>query len=139
MQPADTIHIELPAKYENLALIRALIATILEKVCDVTDLSDLVYNMQLATHEVCLNIIQHAYGHENGRLQIDVDLKADRRAIEINIYDAGQPFDMAAVAEPNLEEPQSRGYGLFIAKQLLDALEYHSSPGSNHWRLYKQL
>ena len=138
MRPPDTIQIQLAAKYENLALIRTLIAAALEKVEPAQDLSNLVYNVQLATHEVCLNIIQHAYGHENGCFNIEIELKSDARAIEINIYDTGQSFDLDAIPAPNLDEPQSHGYGLFITKQLVDALEYHSSPGANHWRLYKQ-
>ena len=138
MQHADTIHIELPAKCENLALIRSVLAAIMEKVSDVDDLADLVYNIQLAIHEICLNIIQHAYGHENGAIQIDIELSRDMRSINVNIYDSGQPFDIYAIVDPNLDEPQAYGYGLFIAKQLMDTLEYHPSPCANHWRLQKR-
>ena len=138
MQHADTIHIELPAKYENLALIRALLAAIMEKSPDVDQLADLKYNIQIATHEICLNIIQHAYGHEDGRIRMMIELKLDERSIQIYLYDSGRSFDINDIVDPDLDEPQAHGYGLFIAKQLMDTLEYHPSQETNHWRLQKQ-
>lgn len=138
MHQADAILIELPAKYENLLIIRTFLGAVMEKAPSRDDLADHIYNVQLATHEICLNIIQHAYGHEEGRLQVYTQLDVDNSVITIDIYDSGKAFDLKAISLPDPEEPQAHGYGLFIAKQLMDRLEYTAVPGKNHWRLQKQ-
>jgi serine/threonine-protein kinase RsbW len=84
--------------------------------------------------------------------------------LEIDLYDTGCSFDIAQVPEPNVAEPQDRGYGLYLIRKLADEVVYevkeaagderpvaennvraNGIPGSgalrsaNHWRLTKYL
>lgn len=100
-----------------------------------------VYNVQLAAHEVCTNIVEHAYaGRDDGTIAARLRMtQAPHPAIEIELRDQGQPFDPKSVAAPDLDQPQEGGYGLFLAQALLDELHYQHDAQGNLWRLRKRL
>lgn len=144
MSKADQICIDVPAKFRYLNMIGGSIRAILERMDEFDISSEALYNVQLAVHELCNNIIEHAYGDELGQIKLVVTLDWDHAHFIIDLYDDGAPFDPAAVSDPDLCKPQVKGYGLFLARQLLDELHYESIVHSdhvhqNHWRLVKVL
>lgn len=139
MQSLETFTIELPARYRYLLLIGATIEAILTQQDGVTQNSDTIYQIKLAVHEVCNNVIEHAYGHEEGYFTIVIRLDYQQRQFILDLYDSGQPCDLTQVVEPDLDTPQVRGYGLFLARQLSDKLYYERVDGRNHWQLVKAL
>jgi serine/threonine-protein kinase RsbW len=103
---------------------------------------DLVTDMELAVCEACTNIVVHAYDGSEGRIQVGAWLAevAGRRALLIETHDTGpNTFDFSHVAEPDLEQVQEHGYGLFLMRQLLDEIGYEGRPGDSRWRLVKYL
>ena len=139
----DTVRLNLPASHKYLHLLGSCIEGFLGQVDGIADVSTLAYNVQLAAHEICANIVEHAYGgspsgHEN-RIEITLSLEAAGTLLVIELRDQGQPFDPSTVPEPILGEPQVHGYGLFLARELMNTVDYRSGPDGNFWRLTKHL
>jgi len=103
------------------------------------------HNIQLAVHEVCMNIIEHAYANEPGgrialTLTIEPPLGTQARRLIIELCDTGaHSFDPAAIAAPDLDVPQVGGYGLFLVQNLMDEVQYDPQPNDHRWRLVKYL
>jgi serine/threonine-protein kinase RsbW len=96
--------------------------------------------VQLAAHEVCTNIVEHAYaGNPDGCIAITLTLHPDPPQMTIDFRDTGRTFDLACVPTPNLDEMRERGYGLFLIYNLMDTVEYTPHAEGNHWHLVKYL
>ena len=137
MTSAEVIRIELPATMKYLNVVGACIAEVLSRETDVENLDTLIYNVQLATHEACTNIVDHAYEEAGGRIHIVLGIHANPRRIIVELHDSGQAFDPSTVKEPTLGEPQVRGYGLFLMRQIMDEVTYDTNSGHNRWRMVK--
>ena len=139
MKTQETVKLDLPAQYQNLNILGECISTMLQRAVDDPISGDTVFEIQLAVHEICNNIIEHAYGHEKGMLTVHFMLDGNRRRFITDLYDHGRCFDLGNVAAPNLAEPQEGGYGLFLAHSLMDDICYEPHEDGNHWRLVKKL
>jgi serine/threonine-protein kinase RsbW len=140
MPNRDTIHLDLPASHKYLNVLSASIAAMLERAETPVKRDELTYNLQLAVHEICTNIVEHAYqGQPAGRIKITLTLSAQLRQFTVDLADTGRCFDPAAVSAPDLDTGQVRGYGLFLIEQLLDIVTYQPQPDHNHWHLVKNL
>ncbi len=125
----------------TFSAVRAIDAAIVDLLAEAGADEFTVYNVQLAAHEVCTNIVEHAYaGRDDGTIAARLRLTHGRHpAIEIELRDQGQPFDPQSVSAPDLDQPHEGGYGLFLAKTLLDELHYQHDRRGNVWRLRKRL
>ena len=140
IQPSEVIRLELPANHKHLNILGACISELLARVEHVDQREAVIYNMQLAAHEACANIIDHAYaGDLDRRIFITLTLTGRPRRLIIELHDTGFSFDLAAVPEPNLDEAHDHGYGLFLMRSLMDEVAYTSRPEGNHWALVKHL
>ena len=82
----------------------------------------------------------HYAGRDDGTIAVTLSFaQAPRRTFEIELRDKGRAFDPDAIPAPDLDEPQEGGYGLFLAKALLDELIYLQDADENVWRLNKLL
>jgi len=93
--------------------------------------------VELAVHEICMNVVDHAYGTEDGaeRGDIAVEAAVDADAVRIWVTDCGGRFDPETAPPPVPGRPQVRGYGLVIAGKLTDDLGYRRETGRNTWTL----
>lgn len=140
MDEAMTIELALPATYDHISVLDGCLRAILAAVPDLHEREMATYNAELAVHEVCTNIVEHAYGTEsNGRIQATLAITPAPPTLEVTLHDQGRAFDAASAPAPNLDEPQVKGYGLFLAYALMDEVSYRYEAGGNHWRLVKQL
>ena len=140
MTPDYTVQLNLPARYECLGILGAVLAEMLRQVNPLPGGEQTAYNVQLAAHEVCVNIVDHAYkGMDDGRIQIVIALLETPARLVISLTDQGAWFDISAVAEPDLHNPQVRGYGLFLIRRLVDEASYERGEDGNQWRLVKYL
>jgi hypothetical protein len=86
------------------------------------------------------NIAGHAYeGRTDGWVSVSLAFDAVSRSFSIELLDTGTPFDPSSVAAPDLEALQEGGYGLFLARSLIDDVIYTTKPDGNRWRLVKKL
>ncbi|HNP69463.1 MAG TPA: ATP-binding protein [Kouleothrix sp.] len=139
-QYPEIIRIELPATTKYLSVLSACIAEILARVENLEQRESVTYTIQLAAHEACANIVDHAYaGGQEQRISIVLTLAEHPRRFTIDMYDHGESFDIERTSSPTFEEPQVRGYGLYIIRSLMDEVSYHPAPGNNHWCLMKHL
>ena len=138
MRDETAIELRLPAAHQFLSVLSGVIAAIIERIDNLSDRETQTYNMQLAAHEICVNIVTHAYAEDPDN-HIDIKFILDSRNIRIEMRDTGQPFNPDSVPEPDLEEVQIHGYGLFLARELMDTVNYHSYPDHNLWILTKNL
>jgi serine/threonine-protein kinase RsbW len=139
-QPSEVIRLDLPATHKHLNILSACIAELLVRIEAINEREAVIYNLQLAAHEACANIIDHAYDNQvERRIAIMLTLAAPPRRLIIDLYDTGCSFDIASVPEPNLNEAHDHGYGLFLMRSLMDEVSYISQPDGNHWSLVKHL
>ena len=142
MQQPEVIRLDLPARYTYLHILSECIADMLRLVDGVSDAETLTYNVQLAAHEACTNIVNHAYAGQSvgeGRIDVSLVLHPGTRRLEIELRDTGRSFDPDVVPQPSLNEAQVHGYGLFLIRNLMDDVTYTSHAGKNHWNLVKNL
>ncbi len=137
---AQMVRLDLPASHRHLAILSACIAEMLALSGRCGPQDPTVYATQLAAHETCVNIVEHAYGGRiDGRLAVTLTLVAPPERIEIEVYDTGHSFDPAAIPVPDLAQPRVGGYGLFLIRSLADEVTYIPGPNGNRWRLVKGL
>lgn len=140
LQHSEVIRLDLPARHAYLHLLSDTIAELLRQVSAVDE--TLVYNVQLAAHEVCTNIVSHAYRNHRageGRIKITLALHPQPLRLEIELHDTGEAFEPELVPQPNLSEAQIHGYGLFLIRHLMDGVTYTARPDGNRWHLVKHL
>jgi serine/threonine-protein kinase RsbW len=136
----DYITLDLPADLKYLSLLGACIVEFVGRVEDVAEAESVAYNVQLAVNEIFTNIVVHAYQRDaSKRVGVRLALNANPRKLHLSTEDTGRVFDPDNVAQPELEVPQEHGYGLFLAKQLMDVVDYQAGPDKNRWTLEKNL
>lgn len=141
------VSLDMPAEMAYVDVPGACLGALLEGNDDLKTSESTVYGLQLAVHEVCTNIVTHAYGPagratletSGWRIRITFTVAQQTGGLIIDFYDTGRSFDPAEVAQPDLAEPQTGGYGLYLVHQLVEEVLYESEPKGNHWRLTKHL
>jgi serine/threonine-protein kinase RsbW len=140
MNTEESIYIDLPANLSYLSIISHALGEVLRYIEDLPDAEYTVYNLQLAVHEACTNIVEHAYANQpTGRIRTTITLNHTPRRLVVELHDTGQSFDITAVTVPDLDTPQEGGYGLFLIHSLMDEVSYLPQPDNNCWRLVKHL
>jgi serine/threonine-protein kinase RsbW len=140
MTSTNTIELDLPATHKYLNVLGDCIAGMLARVDGLADYQTASYDVQLGVHEVCTNIVDHAYRDQpEGRINVSMTLTDDSSQFIVEVRDTGHSFDPALIPLPEFETEQVRGYGLFLIYNLLDSVNYCPSPGQNTWHLIKNL
>jgi len=136
----EVIRLDIPATNKYLNILSACIAELLSRIDGLSQRETITYNIQLAAHETCANIVDHAYTDEKDkRITITLTLADQPFRLIIDLYDTGRAFDLESTPAPNLSEPRTHGYGLFLVHSLMDEVVYHPETGNNHWCLTKHL
>ena len=139
--PAERIWLDIPAAAAYLHLLSECIAELVERAPDVPEAERTTYSIQLAAQEIGSNIVRHAYAGTEaaGRIVAQLSLEPSPRRMVIELRDSGLAFDPGTVEAPTPGEVRVHGYGLFLARTLLDELRYEARPGENRWHLVKHL
>jgi serine/threonine-protein kinase RsbW len=117
----------------DLLSVRALgpwLAEVLERQCG-DDAVAKAPMIELAIHELCINIVEHAYGATEGH--VDVTFSATPATLTFVICDVGSPFDGELTGRSDDDEPTIRGYGMHIITQLASQLHYERVDDTNRW------
>lgn len=134
----DIIRLDLPGTYKYLNVLGACIEAMLNRI-QLFDRDRINYGIQLATHECCTNIVEHAYQKISGRIFIIFTYQPESDTIMIDLFDTGIPYKQIVDVKLNSPDPQTKGYGLSIINQVMDSVSYTSQGGKNHWQLSKKL
>lgn len=135
----DVLRVEIPAAHAYLHLIGPCISCVFNNQPTLPGGEGLAYNIELAVHETCANIIDHAYAGLSGRIKMQFVLLQNPWRLVVEMFDNGRSFEYSSIPLPDPEEPQVRGYGLFLIQELMDQVEYCPSAEGNSWRLVKNL
>ena len=139
MQASEVVRLELPANARYLNLLGVCIGEMLSRVDGMSDPQQTIYNIQLAVYEGCTNIVDHAYVDDGGRIAVNLMLGWSPPQIIVELHDNGRSFDPSSIPDPNFDEPQVRGYGLYLMRKIMDEVVYDPQPGHNCWRMVKYL
>jgi anti-sigma regulatory factor (Ser/Thr protein kinase) len=97
------------------------------------------YTIELSLLEICVNIIRYAYPKDRG--EIHLRTWKDNNRFYLEICDEGIPFDPRQVEEPDVEKMisngQKGGFGIFIARKLMDGFDYKREKDHNILTIYK--
>ncbi len=131
--------LELPASHRYINLVGACVTALLEREDQLPDRDRIIQQVELAIHETCANIVEHAYLNAPGRILVNLFIKKDPKILVVDLYDTGIPFDMTRFHPAKVEGGQVRGYGLSLIHQLMENVTYVVESEGNHWRLEKNL
>jgi len=117
--------IKLPAKMENL---QRLTQFVLQCAKGQGFDERKLHAIELATEEALVNIFRYAYP-ESGAGDVEVSCKMDNESKFIMEFaDAGIPFEIDSIAEPDLDASLSErkvgGLGFFLIRKMVDDVQY---------------
>jgi anti-sigma regulatory factor (Ser/Thr protein kinase) len=128
----------LPLQLEQISTAAILGRTFCERQSLLQNPPDLARNVELVTSEACTNAVKHG-GREglDAVFVVTYELFPDRLVIQVE--DPGPDFDPEEVPDPDFEDHQVGGYGLFIIKASMDDVSYHRSGDHNFLTMTKYL
>ena len=99
---------------------------------------DLQFKIRLCVEEVEENILCYS-----GSTWIELCVELEGNELSIGFKDGGVEFDPLAKEDPDIdaavETRQIGGLGIFICKQMMDALEYRYEKGCNIFTMKKEI
>ncbi len=108
---SSDVHLSLPARPENVALVRHVMGAF----GDTLALPEkLLADIRLAVTEACTNVVRHAYDEDGGVMQVEVRPYDDR--LEIVIADSGRGIATST-------DRRGPGLGLPMIAQLADGVD----------------
>ena len=116
--------LDIPAVVNSLPVVSNIFSAILEQIAEIPERETMTYNVLLSVHEICTNIIEHAYENKGGRIEIDIQMDEQSGDLTVDLFDKGRTFELANVPQPDLDSAPIRGYGLFLVRELMDEVSY---------------
>jgi anti-sigma regulatory factor (Ser/Thr protein kinase) len=107
--------------------------TLLESIPFQDDAEGTRYNVLVALQEMVTNVYRHAYGGDDRRPLV-VTFAADNDGFMVTLRDQGPAFDPRTVTPPACGEglpATGGGFGIMIARAVMDALDYQRVDGCN--------
>lgn len=99
------------------------------------------FRVELALHEICVNIALYAYPGRKGELRLASWMEADRIVFEVR--DDGIPFDPSAAPPPDMEAKaragRPGGLGIYFYMTFLDGVAYRREGRENILTVFKRL
>jgi sigma-B regulation protein RsbU (phosphoserine phosphatase) len=95
----------------------------------------------LAMEEIFVNVVSYAYGEGTG----DVNLKVSypvHNTVQIEVTDSGVKYNPLTKPDPDTKSPLRKrgkgGMGIFLAKKIMDEMDYEYKDGCNHLTMRKK-
>ena len=128
------INLTIPAKAEYITLGR-LALTALARARDFPE--ETLADLKLALTEACSNSVRHAYGPDDGIVELLYELWPDRLIVEVS--DEGSGFEPPSELE-EMGDFGEGGLGIAIIREIVDELEIsEKSGGGSRLRFVKKL
>ena len=129
---------------DHLRLLWQVGETLLESVPFEDDPEGTRYNILLAVQEMVTNILRHAYGNDDSQ-PIELHMEASALDFKVDLRDRGIEFDPLSFVPPstqNVAAPsinESGGYGIMIAKMVMDHVTYERKDDWNVLHMRKDV
>ncbi len=104
----------------------------------------LIMKLVLVLEEAYVNIVNYAYGSNEGLCYISYDITHEENTgeIRITLKDSGMPFNPLERDAPDIsasaEEREIGGLGIFMIKQVMDRVSYSYENKENVLTMHKQ-
>lgn len=99
--------------------------------------------IDMAVEELFVNIAHYAYEGREGDAEVWAGPDTDSGVLRITFSDRGIPFDPLARQDPDIslsvEEREIGGLGIFMAKKVMDTMEYRYENGQNILTMTKKI
>ncbi len=137
------VAVKLVGPMDHLRLIWQTGETLLETVAFDEDPEGNRYNVLLALQEMVTNVLRHGYQMDPSR-PVEVVFAVTEDSFDVTLRDSGPAFDPLSheVTEnvTNAEMPtESGGFGIHIARLVMDSLSYRRVDGWNELQMVKGL
>ena len=101
----------------------------------------LLFQTQLALEELVTNVID--YGFREGGSILEIQIASSPESLEIHLTDDAWPFNPLSDApeanvDASLEDRAIGGLGVYLVRNMMDALHYAREDGKNHLRMTKR-
>ena len=131
MKKDRNVSLQVPALPEYIDLVRLTLYGIASKM---NFSFEEIEDMKVAVSEACNNSVLHAYGGEDG--MIEVQFTSSNEELTITVRDFGRSFIMAESKESatmhgkSIDEIQSGGLGLYLMQALMDRVVVQQEGGT---------
>lgn len=132
--------IEVSAAVENLDEVLGFLEQGLEDAkCTMKEQTQIA----VAAEEIFVNIAHYAYAEKNGKATIRYEIREDPSCIMIMFIDSGIPYNPLEKPDPDVSLPSDKreigGLGIYMAKKMMDSVEYQMADHKNILILKKNL
>ena len=119
------------------------LAEFVDGVCEAVGFDSAVtMQMNLALEEAVVNVMNYAYP-KGTKGDVCIEAEMENGEVRFVIIDSGTPFDPTAKAEVDTtlsaEDRPIGGLGIFLVRQLMDAVSYEYKDGKNMLTLRKKV
>ena len=119
----EKIELSIPNKAEFVSVVRLTLVAIANRVgFNIEEIED----MKVAIAEACTNAITH--GKNTPSESIDIRFTLQTTGLEIQVKDKGKGCEVEKIKDPQIEELNESGLGIFIIRSLMDDVVIHSEP-----------
>ena len=137
----DDIHVDIVVPNKKRYL--SLIGNIAEEVARALDhyggdRDALAFHLNLVLTEAMVNAIEHTPPADSSQT-VRVCIYIADKDLRIHVHDHGQGFDLEAVPQPDFEQLDERGRGIFLIRNLMDAVDYRRTECGNVLEMHKRL
>ena len=130
-----TVDLRLCGTMDHLRLLWQVGETLLESVPFEDDPEGTRYNVLLAIQEMATNILRHAYQSDQGKA-VEVQMETSTADFRVELRDYGAEFNPllfeCPATDPIAATPsENGGYGIMIARMVMDNVSYARTEGKN--------
>lgn len=135
------VALKLTGPMDHLRLVWQAGETLLDSVAFEEDPEGQRYNVLLALQEMVTNVLRHGYQLDESQ-PVEVVFSLTDDSLQIEVRDQGPEFDPLGYDSSGVDQlatmpAESGGYGIHIARLVMDRLDYRREAGWNILRMTK--
>ena len=133
------LRLTLRGELDHLRLSWQAVEAIVETLPFTDGAEQVRYDILLAVQELVTNILRHGYGRSATSLPVELCVRADNDRLEVTLIDDGPAFDPTGVSEPEFDPQTAGGFGVYIARIVMDDVKYERRGDRNEVTLMKRV
>lgn len=126
----NRVKIFIPSFLSSLSTVRAMVRVYLRehKISELDEIQILSVVDELTT-----NAVEHAYSYDKGEIEIEIVLNFYKKTIFLTVEDYGKGYD------ESLDSKEDGGFGLSIARKLVDVFEIEKKTKGTVFKVEKRI
>ncbi len=123
--------------------VRAICDFVVDFVHSVKLGEDVAFQAQLSIEEICTNIVEHGYKHQDTDKTIEIICVYSNHLLIIRVIDEAPLFNPLDLEDPDPDTPlwerEGGGWGVYFVKQYMTSIDYEVIDGQNSIVLKKKI